>query len=155
MQAPKMCLSPTLSTRLWWSSWIHAPALLVALSLQVYDLALLAAIVLFTSLNYWRSPDYGCRRYIDIISVQVAVWWLGCRNIDALEPNRTIAFLLATLTTFVFMLSVRLHSTHMESSTTLHSLVHLLGNLGSVVVYMGHLPPFYDASVVRYLSLSS
>jgi hypothetical protein len=151
MQPAKMCLSPALSRRLWWSSWIHAPALLVALSLQVYDLALLAGIVLFTSLNYWRHPDYGCRRYIDIVSVQVAIWWLGFRNMDALEPNRTMGFFFAIITTFTFMLSVRLYSTHIESSTTLHSLVHLFGNVGSIVVYMGHLPPFYDASVVRYI----
>jgi hypothetical protein len=148
----RMSLNLEQSNRLWWSSWMHAVSSAVALSLHVYDLSLLSVIVLITSLNYWRHPDYGYRRYIDIVCVQIACWWLGIRNIDAIEPYRATGFVFGMITLFLFMTSLTLHRTHTERSTTLHSLVHVFGNIGSIIVYAGNLPAFSDSSGVKYLT---
>lgn len=88
----KLALDPQYSKWLWRSSWMHSVSCITALCLGVYDCAFPPGIVLVTSLNYWRHPDFGWRRYVDIICVQAGMWWQVLRAVDAREPNRAISF---------------------------------------------------------------
>ena len=145
-----MSVQPEQSKWLWLSSWLNAVSLCGALLVHADDLALLAALVLTTSLNYWRKPDYGWRRYMDIVVVQLALWWLSLRNLDTLEPYRTVAFLILLIMVGTFVTSM-LYRNHVKFSTTLHMLVHLFGNVASLFVYSGGLPHTCEASVVLAL----
>lgn len=49
-------------------------------------------MVLFTSVNYWRHPTYGGRRYVDITVVHMCALWQNMRNWDNQEPNRSWAY---------------------------------------------------------------
>ena len=40
-------------------SWLSASTCLLAVSMGLFDLALVPAAVLITSINYWRWPDYS------------------------------------------------------------------------------------------------
>jgi hypothetical protein len=140
MCTQQLCLAPTLSKWLWRSSWLHASSMLVAVFVGMYDLALFSTLVLITSLNYWRDPDYGWRRYLDIVCVQISCWWLAFRNLDALEPNRTAGFILGAITFLLFVLAVQLHAKRVEWSTALHVFVHFFGNAAAIVINYGHLP---------------
>ena len=93
----RLALGPEYSKWLWRSSWMHSISCIVALSVPVYDCALPPGIVFITSLNYWRRPDYGWRRYTDIVCVQLGLWWQVIRNMDAQEPNRTAAFVITVI----------------------------------------------------------
>jgi hypothetical protein len=147
----KMCLGPENSKWLWRSSWMHAVSMCVAWSYGLYDLAVLALMVLYTSLNYWRCPNYGYRRYVDIMCVQLAGWWMSLRNLDGIEPFHSIAMTLGMLTCLTFMVSVKLHGQHVGYSTLLHSMVHLLGNMTTVAVCQGQLPAISDSRCFVYL----
>jgi hypothetical protein len=143
-------LSPKYARWLWFSSWMHSITVLVAVSMHVYDLALLATIVLFTSLNYWKLPDYGWRRYADILCVQIGLWWSIIRTVDTSEPCRTISVVCSCTMCLMFVISVRLHTTNVAHSTVLHILVHFFGNMATIVSILGLLPDFQNASIVHF-----
>lgn len=92
---PQLALPPEYSKWLWRTSWTHSISVVVALSVHAYDCAIMPGIVLATSLNYWRHPDFGWRRYVDIICVQIGLSWNVVRIVDAKEPNRSISYALA------------------------------------------------------------
>jgi hypothetical protein len=146
----RLVLAPKYSKWLWRSSWVHFVTVICAYVMGAYDLSVLASMVLVTSLNYWRNPDYGYRRYVDIVCVQVGIWWACVRTLDAAEPSRTMSFMCTSCMTLLFVLSVRLHRKNQHhSSTVLHMLVHFTGNLGICVAVFGQLPDFRNASIFR------
>jgi hypothetical protein len=145
-----LVLEPKYSQWLWFSSWVHIVTVICAYVMQVYDISVLALIVLLTSLNYWRQPDYGYRRYLDIVCVQVGLWWAFIRTLDASEPYRTMSFTCGSFMFLLFVLSVRLHQKNEHKlSTMLHMLVHFMGNLGTSIAVFGQLPELPDAYVFR------
>jgi hypothetical protein len=133
----QLSLQPIYSKWLWRSSWLHCVSIVCSWLTGAYDLTMLAAVVLFTSLNYWRKPDYGKRRYMDIICVQVALWWMALRSFSTHEPHRTNAWILGIVMIICYMVSVWLHKRTPKWCTFFHSLVHLSGNLINVVMCAG------------------
>jgi len=59
------------STWLFRCAYLCLLSALVAASMGKWDLFLVPLGVGLTSVNYWRRPDYGWRRFIDIAYVQV------------------------------------------------------------------------------------
>lgn len=147
--AEKLALPPELSKWLWRSSWMHLISCAVALSIPVYDCALSPGIVFITSLNYWRHADYSWRRYFDIVLVQPCLWWQVIRNVDAQEPNRSIAFTTTAMMIATFGIAMKVYATNIKLSTFLHMVVHFLGNVSSIVIVTGNLPDYRDAWYTR------
>jgi hypothetical protein len=148
----ELCIPREYARWLWWSSWMTGVSALSALLFNLYDLSMLAILVLGTSLNYWRHPDYGYRRYLDIASVQIALWWTAFRSVDATEPHRTVGLVFGVVLCIAFVASVYMRQRDVVLSTILHVFVHFFGNLGSIIAFTGGLPRLSDASVFRFLS---
>ena len=68
-----LALPLSMSKWLYRLSWLSASTCCLAVYMQLFDLAIVPAAVLFTSIKYWRCPDYSWRRYVDIVTVQFAI----------------------------------------------------------------------------------
>jgi len=84
-----LALPSSVSKWLFRVSWLSSTTFLLAVYMHLFDLAIVPAAVLFTSINYWRRPDYSWRRYVDIITVQLTIYYQVVRAVDAPEPYRT------------------------------------------------------------------
>jgi hypothetical protein len=136
---------------LWRSSWLHCLAVLCMSLAGAYDLAVLSVMVLFTALNYWREPDYGYRRYVDICIVQLSLGWMFLRNFDTREPYRTFVFANGGGVAIFYAISTWFHRKNDNMCIAFHMLVHITGNLGIAVMSLGGLPVFPQSSIYNLL----
>ncbi len=134
-------------------SYLSACSALLAVYKRLYDLAVVPALVLFTSVNYWRLPDYSSRRYVDIVAVQVGIFYQSFRAQGAPEPYRTIFFKILFLACICFAPAMyfvqRPHDGNWQNfmqksskirrnlalSTFCHVLCHIFGNVSNFVLY--------------------
>jgi len=61
-----LALPLSMSKWLFRVSWLSASTCLLAVYMQLLDLALVPAAVLFTSINYWRWPDYSWSLHLSV-----------------------------------------------------------------------------------------
>lgn len=105
-----------------------------------YDLALVAFAGWITSVLYWSNPTYSWRRILDIIVVQVALWWHMYRAIGA--ENRVPYFIIVGAGSLAFMAGWILFNAGATWAGTLaHVVVHICANLSMIVLYIGSVPP--------------
>ena len=109
-----------------------------ALKQRHYDFALCNAVVLFTSVNYWRDPKYTCmRRYIDIAVVLSSLFYHMCA---AFQTQRALQYY--TITTlglcFYHLGCVHYNDKDYWRSAYSHSVLHILANLAQIVLYSGN-----------------
>ncbi|CAE7221919.1 unnamed protein product [Symbiodinium natans] len=125
----------------------------------------LAFVVLLAGLNYWREPTFGMRRHVDMLAVAVTViyhmcvaWGVTGGGINAsgsallTSPLRPLmgsgplvpalgpaGYSLLTVVFVTMYLRARHHAARKEfhTSTPWHLGVHLLGNLGNLLLYPG------------------
>jgi len=102
-----------------------------------YDLAVVPFIIFCTSVNFWRRPEHGLRRNIDIICVQIGMWYQIFRAYNA--ENMMIFYIVYFIGCSFFVLS-RFQKC-VWISTLCHMMVHILGNVGNVLLYSGNINP--------------
>lgn len=118
-------------------SFLTLVSFIVANLLQVYDGVIVTALVFICSVNHWRRPEYGVRRNIDIINNILCLSYQTWRSFYV-NPVYTIGFLSSTYTGVgCFFLGLHLDKTNVIYGTYLHSCVHILGNVGNVILYTG------------------
>jgi hypothetical protein len=134
-----LILPPAQYWYLWRLSWLSMVSAAFAFARGYVDLAFVPLGVGITSLLYWSKPDYSWRRYLDMAYVQLALWYQIYRA--AAAENRT-AYLVITLSSVAaFPVGVYFHRRGITWGSTLaHGMVHILGNLGNIVLYAGHVP---------------
>ena len=131
---------PDQAKTIWWMAWLTMASVVAATYMGYYDMALLSLIVLITSLLYWSNPTYCWRRNLDIIAVQIALWWHMYRAISA--ENRVPYFIIVGVGSLAFMAGWALFSAGSTWAGTLaHVVLHLCANLSNIILYMGHIPP--------------
>jgi hypothetical protein len=124
----------------WYISWLTLASVAVALYYRHYDLAALAVIGLITSLLYWHAPTYSWRRNLDIIVVQICLWWHVHRAMNA--ENKIPYFILVGIGGLAFMAGWVLFSMGSTWAGTLaHLLVHIMANVSNISLYIGHIGP--------------
>ncbi|KAJ1490922.1 hypothetical protein T484DRAFT_1934257 [Baffinella frigidus] len=146
---------------------------LLAASLGKWDLFMIPFGAGITSINYWRRPDYGWRRYVDIVCIQLCVYWNLVRAVDVSEPARTLFFVTEAAAILSFAPAMYycrrpadgnwtrfLQHEHADArslclSTFWHSLVHVLGNLANVILYLSDVPALSAAWFVPLLFVES
>lgn len=127
---------PDQATACWYMSWIILITIGTALYYRYYDFAILTTLVLITSLLYWSSPTYSWRRNLDIIVVQIALWWHMYRAIGA--ANMIPYFTLVGVGVLAFIggwLFFNVGSTW--AGTLSHMVLHIAFNAAHVILYMG------------------
>ena len=118
-------------------SFITLGAFFCAATLQVYDGMAITAAVFLCSTNHWRRPVYGLRRNIDIVNRVSCLAYQTWRCFAVGVPY-TIGFLLFTYTGVgCFFLGLHLDKTNLLHGTYAHCFVHIFGNVGNVILYIG------------------
>jgi hypothetical protein len=100
------------------------------------DLAVAATALWFSSMLYWWKPEYNWRRWVDIVTVQIA--W-NYQHYCAFGAEKQIEyFLITALACVCYPLGVYFHRRgHTWTGTLCHAGVHLFGNTAVFVLYSG------------------
>ena len=148
----KLALPYEYSQYLYFISYLMIIPFFTAIYNKYYDCALVVGILLFTSINYWRCPDYSWRRWIDIIAVQVCLWWMVFRNYDNVEPYRFVCYFFVYLFIISEYISYDLHyvNNDMEGSTFFHAIGHICGDIANTAVCAGIIPYYSDAWFLKF-----
>ena len=111
------------------TSLLTVPSCVLSAHLSLYDCFATSFSVLFFSVNYWRRPTYGLRRNLDIINTLICLMYQLWASRE-LEPLFIVLYVYFTLSGMAcFLLGYVDH--------TVHSGVHVFGNIANVFLYMG------------------
>lgn len=147
---------PHHARKIWWISWLCAVSALIAAACAP-RLAACPAVVLATSLNYWRRPGPGFRRTLDIIMVHlcavICIW-------HSFELSRThwLGYWLATGAGMVSYFVGCMMGENLEVAVRCHMALHALANVGNWFLFVGLRPavkPDVEISWARVLFLGS
>lgn len=130
----ELVLTPDLARVLWWTYWLTFGSGMYALWRGAYWLAALTLAIFLTSINYWRWPDMGPRRYIDMSVVGVG---LVGHLVAAVTVGSWGYCVVTGLGVVCYSLGRKAHETDPHASTAWHAGLHLLANVGNVILYSG------------------
>ena len=122
---------------LYWASYSSLLSCLWALYRGHSHLALVPGSVFLSSINYWRNPVEGTwRRYIDMGVVQAALFY---QLLMTTRAQYALAYYILTgLGILSFPIGVYYyHKKEYWASTYAHMMLHVLANIGNVVLYWG------------------
>jgi hypothetical protein len=131
-----LILQPRHSRILFGTSWILLFTAAYAINQKHYDLAICPIGIFATSVNYWRHPIRGWRRNIDILIVLVASFYQIVRASTAehaqiFYTSYAIAFSFYPISNYYYVKG------HKTESVICHALLHILGNISSIILYSG------------------
>jgi hypothetical protein len=134
-----LCVVPHAQARvIFWCSWLAGVNMHLGLFFKEYDLAVAAAALWGSSMLYWWNPLYNWRRWVDIVTVQIAWNYQHSRAYGA--EKQAVYFLLSALAIACYPLGVYSHRRgHIWAGTLFHAGIHLLGNVAVFVLYTGKL----------------
>lgn len=92
--------------------------------------------VFLTSINYWRKPDYSWRRYLDMIYVKLA---LSYQFYKAYKSQYMVQYYtIMILAMMCYPIGIYYYNKKFYwHSTYAHCGLHILANIGNVVLYSG------------------
>ena len=103
-----------------------------------YLMALCPGGVFLTSINYWRKPDYSWRRYFDMVYVKLAIMYQiykAYRSQYMLQYYAIMFFSVSMYPLGVYYYKKKLY----WHSTYAHCVLHIIANIGNIVLYSGHI----------------
>jgi hypothetical protein len=131
-----LVLPPSQSKYIWNISWLS----LISSVYGYYKnkhlrLYLIPLSVFITSIMYWWKPDYSWRRYLDIC---VVVSGLSYQLYFAINTTNCLEYYCVSLLACVsYALSSYYYDKHTGVSTFWHCMLHLFGNIGNIILYVG------------------
>jgi hypothetical protein len=141
-------LYPDQSYYIWKVSWLSLISCAYAIYQGYTDLSLVPGGVLITSLNYWRNPDYSWKRTLDMNYVRFA---LSYQIIRSYEAEYAVPHLICMiLAVSCFPLSWKYYNNNRWwDSVYIHCLVHILGNIGNIILYSGNIQPIENNPILK------
>ena len=118
-------------------SWLSLFSSLYGYSRGHYFYACVPTCVWFTSFMYWSRNDYSLWRYIDIVVVQLCLWF---QIYYSQWFNTMIYFnvcMLFSVGFFCIALVSKYNWNKDHFSFICHCLVHIFANIGNVILYTG------------------
>ena len=130
-------LYPAQSKFIWRVSFLSMLSCSYAIRRGHYDLALVPGGVFLTSLNYWRLPTYGWRRNLDMAYVCGALIY---QNIRAYKMTTAVPYYhLMCFGSLLYPVSIYLYKKEFYWwSTYAHCMLHIIANIGNMVLYSGN-----------------
>ena len=121
---------------IWRVSFVSAFSCAYAAYRGHYELTIVPGSVLLTSLNYWRLPTYGWRRNLDIACVWSALIY---QNIRAYRMSTAAPYYrVMGIASLLYPMSIYLYKKKRYwGSTYAHCMLHIIANIGNVVLYSG------------------
>ena len=128
---------PEYAQKIFKASFLTLISFITAVTLQVWDGAAVTGSVFVCSTNYWRRPEYGWRRNIDIVNSLTCLAYQTWRSFQVSAP-----YMIGFLTPTYFGLGCYFFSQHhIRTNTVLsaraHVGTHFFANVGNVVLYLG------------------
>ena len=144
-------LSPDQSYFIWKASWLSLFSCMYAISQGHTDLAIVPGGVFLTSINYWRYPDYSWRRTLDMNYVKLALSYQIVRSYNS--EYATLHVLCMILGVSCFPLSWNYYNNNqIWMSVYIHSMVHVFGNIGNILLYSGTIDSIENNPILKYLT---
>ncbi|KAF0697789.1 Aste57867_11548 [Aphanomyces stellatus] len=133
-----LVLPPRFSSRLFRSSWLTAASVYSAAHHDLWACFAMTLVVLLTSLNYWRHPVHGWRRNIDMFAVFAgSAYHLYCSFSCASSLHQLLYYAFVSKTIYCY--SQARAAPNKDISSRWHMTMHLVGNVGNLVLYAGGL----------------
>ena len=119
---------------LWFTSYASMISSIHAYYKGYYDFHFLDGVVWLTSINYWRKPQNGIWRNLDIISVYYALGYhlYHARNAE----NAVLFYSIMSSSCILYPLSVY-YINNKTISTYLHGGLHIGANVALNILYSG------------------
>ena len=129
-------LYPAQYNLIWRVSFVSAFSSAYAVYRGHCNLAIVPGSVLLTSLNYWRQPTYGWRRNLDIACVWTALIY---QSVCAYRMSTAVPYYrVMGIASLLYPTSIYLYKKKCYwGSTYAHSMLHIIANIGNVVLYSG------------------
>ena len=134
----KLVLPPEYSRRILAASTLMSFSVASAMYNRCYDNAFLAFLVLGTSINYWRLPLLGMRRYFDMAC---AMGSLGYQTFytsrHTTERARHLYWTTVVLGCSCYLTGRYFTFTrgNYNVSSAMHCCLHVFGNIGNLLLY--------------------
>lgn len=104
---------------------------------KYYDLGVCNTAILLTSLNFWQNPVVGWQRNLDIVVTKSCMLFQSIRAYNSEHASVYYFFILNIL--LFYMVGLYYHYIQKDSWNSLysHTMVHILGNIASILLYSG------------------
>jgi hypothetical protein len=121
---------------MWWVSWLSLISCIYALRNNNACIAVVPGGVFITSLNYWRDPKLGWRRSLDVYFVRVSAIYniiiaYKSKYVYWYYTSFFICFCFSPLSWYYY------NKKSYWKSAIAHSLIHVVGNIGNIIMYKG------------------
>ena len=138
-----LVLGPKYSRRIMCACSLMLGSIGSALWNGLADNMLLAALVLATSVNYWRFPVDGVRRRLDMACANFAFMYQLLYSSRSAPPSAQLAYFVTVVVGGAFYLGARHYGRGRgdhDSASKCHVCLHVVGNVGNVLLYdaLGH-----------------
>lgn len=123
---------------LWRISWLSLFSTIYGIYRAHYNVSIITGSIWISSINYWYYPDYSWRRYFDMA---VAYTGFTAQVIFARNSEYAIVYYPLICTAMMFYpVGVCFYKhEHIWTSVICHSMVHIFGNIVSIVLISGNL----------------
>jgi hypothetical protein len=102
-----------------------------------YTLSIAPFIIGLTSINYWRYPIRSYRRKIDLVAVKSMILYQTCMIQNAQYKTIYISILLVGVVLYIYGYYQYYYNQKKRLSLYAHCMVHILGNIGCIILYSG------------------
>ena len=116
-------------------SYLTLCTALYAIYRKYYILSSLPTFIFLSSINYWRYPTYSWRRTLDIIVVKSSFLIQDIVVYNAEYAN--LYYCIHMLTLICYISGLYYHDKNTWVSTYCHLSVHVVANIGNIVLYSG------------------
>ena len=127
------------STLIYRISYLLSATALYGFANRKYDLASILFCGFLTSINYWRNPTFGLRRNIDMVAIPIGLVYHAVRAYH--YENWLPYYVLNGICISFYPASCYFYRRKQYwTSTYLHCMMHIMGNVSFFVLYKGAKP---------------
>ena len=131
-----LVLLPQYSKLIYKTSYLLSITSLYGFYQQKYDLATILFCGFLTSINYWRNPTFGLRRKIDMTAIPVGLIYHALRAYTS--QHYFAYYALNSMCVLFYPIGHHFYNkNYYWTSTYLHCMVHIFGNISFLVLYSG------------------
>ena len=134
----KLILPPQYSRRILYTSFLSLASVGSAAYNDCRGCVVCAAMVMLTSLNYWRHPVFGIRRNLDMAVCAASLSYQLGLAAHSVEPAPRNAYFLTVVAGIGCYGCSRFFSFAYGDKNTaskFHCLLHVAGNVGNLILY--------------------
>ena len=136
----KLMLPKKYSQRIFYSGMLSSISVAVSMVFGLYDLTIIATLVLVNSINYWRHPVTGRRRNFDMMSAIGACLYQMVASFGLESPGYFMGYWITIIfAIFSYCMARRYGRVYrnMDMASKWHMGLHIMGNTSNVILYFG------------------